>query len=797
VEVYFTLEQMWFAGEVTAVDTQDGRPRFHVYYDDPPEGQWDWDDIHLAHFVDDERWRYEEAEAPAVEVRQVQQVQQEGSEQRRQQSQQQEKKGEAVQQQVQQQSEGQALEKPQERRRQRSPASPRSVTDKLMSAAVKEKSVRWADMSDDLASSDGEHGGAELASPSETEEDEDTARACPGARERCVLGDVTNKRAPAEVAAQAVEAPLAEAMLGGALAPCLTSAEMAEMAEEQLSAVLQRPPTRMPEGAAAVKYRVMKSALEGTLRTLADKMGVDEKTMVRVIKAVGDARDWSGVVLRVGAVVNLAASMQEVRRAHEALAGDAEWQRICRGASARASGTRGAPADGTAERLRARVQTRREAEREYSEFSDSEEELEAGDDLGVRKHVSRASDRKRRMEGPTYVNYIEAGALAGTRKEGDAAVQANAFQDAARRVANSERQRRALHDLREAAQARSYSGNDGFFQEFSTTVVKHPDLALALLSTEISDPKGERRACGRDYLPRVVGVVRGVQAEVLLAVTQELREILGYDAAVDNLARAIVLGRWRQLDFKDLAAAESVGTWVGKGSAGELPDWTTQLGLFQAVWTPLVCVYVALHAYDASAHRVLTVISTETQNAIRVGMTTADAVAGLVTKFFAMLEEDMRAMQRGATLQRGRNALPRLADLWERCQTKPFYRQFSLQTAASRMPCPSYMDKFNRRLAAIEQQGGGRAQATSWSKAVQSGGGAARAAGAAAGAGAGAAPPAGTAAAGSTTPARPAFIPAAVLAEWQDKNPGKCFMFHLKGTCSSGGAGAACARGKH
>ena len=55
-------------------------------------------------------------------------------------------------------------------------------------------------------------------------------------------------------------------------------------------------------------------------------------------------------------------------------------------------------------------------------------------------------------------------------------------------------------------------------------------------------------------MARVVNQLRGVQAELVLAANCELRELCGYEAAMDNLAKAIVHGRWRTLDFKSLAA---------------------------------------------------------------------------------------------------------------------------------------------------------------------------------------------------------------------------------------------------
>ena len=46
---------------------------------------------------------------------------------------------------------------------------------------------------------------------------------------------------------------------------------------------------------------------------------------------------------------------------------------------------------------------------------------------------------------------------------------------------------------------------------------------MTLLSTEVAEPKG---ASTQVYLSSVVRVVRSVQAEVILAATQELRKIV-------------------------------------------------------------------------------------------------------------------------------------------------------------------------------------------------------------------------------------------------------------------------------
>lgn len=280
------------------------------------------------------------------------------------------------------------------------------------------------------------------------------------------------------------------------------------------------------------------------------------------------------------------------------------------------------------------------------------------------------------------------------------------------------------------------------------------------------------------YVSAVVNVVRMVQAEHAMAVTRELREMMRYDASVESLARAIIHGRWRELNFKQLEQSESSGAWLGKEQPGELPDWSTQLGLFQAIWTPLVCVYTAVHRRDHTAHRVLTVLSTETQNAIRLGMPTSEAVSGLVVKFFSLLEEDVRALQRGAGPE------PELRTVWTRCQEKPFYKSFSLQVAASRGG--SAHERLVRRIATLEAKltnGGG-------SGSPRTGGSAGGGSGGSGGSGKTSQQDNG-AVAGSP---RERYIPSAELRKWMDANPGKCFKFHLKGHCDGGNS---CKFGTH
>jgi len=386
------------------------------------------------------------------------------------------------------------------------------------------------------------------------------------------------------------------------------------------------------------------------------------------------------------------------------------------------------------------------------------------DDLGVA--VRQGSEG----ETPALNVYLRGDGEGVPRRSGDEAVQANAFHAAARQVACSASLRAVLSRLRAVALNRS--SEDELFQAFSDAVVRDKALAVAIMSNEVSEPRG---ATAHTYLSKVVHAVRVIQAEILLAVTRELRDIMGYDAAVEDLARAICVGRWRALDFKSLAAPEAHGAWVGK-EAQEMPEWGTHTGLFQSIWTPLVCVYTALHRYDASAHRVLTLVSAETQSAIRVGVTTANAVSGLPVKFFSMVEEEMRAMQRGS----GR--LVELRRVWEACQKKPFYQTYALQSAAGRMNGGLLtIDKLSRRLDLLENRRSGQ------------GSGPAGGAGGAGG-GTGAKPNGGGGNGGGGGAAKKKFIPTKELQEWQEANPGKCFLFHLKGACDGG---ASCPRGSH
>ena len=406
---------------------------------------------------------------------------------------------------------------------------------------------------------------------------------------------------------------------------------------------------------------------------------------------------------------------------------------------------------------------RRKAHSESDEWSDSEDEAEDEemyDDLGV----AVRSKSKGRGGLKVYVRSDGDGTL---RKNSDEAVQANAFHAAAKKIAGSKKLRERLSRVRSVALG--HETEERLFEEYSSAVKSHQALAVALMANEVSEPRGAS-SDSVPYLSKVVSVVRVVQAEVLLAVTRELREIMGYDAAVDGLAKAIMLGRWNGLDFKSLAAAESHGAWVGKMQP-DLPDWSTQTGLFQSIWTPLVCVYTALHRYDPSAHRVLTLVSTETQNAIRVGIPTGEAVAGLIVKFFAMVEEEMRALQRGT------RETVSLRGVWEKCQTKPFYKSFALQSAANNMREGSYLSKLMKRVSSLEA-----------GKRVGASGG-----GGAGPSGAGAGPAQAGGAQGGRVKSE--YIDGKELGRWQDANPGKCFYHHLKGGCRHGGD--SCPRGTH
>ena len=101
---------------------------------------------------------------------------------------------------------------------------------------------------------------------------------------------------------------------------------------------------------------------------------------------------------------------------------------------------------------------------------------------------------------------------------------------------------------------------------------------------------------------------REVQSELVLAVVRELRELMGFDAEVESLARAIIFGRWTKLDFKKLASEEAHGKWLGQASPDGQPEWNSQLGLWSAIWNPLVFVYTSANRWDSSAQRILTII---------------------------------------------------------------------------------------------------------------------------------------------------------------------------------------------
>ena len=59
---------------------------------------------------------------------------------------------------------------------------------------------------------------------------------------------------------------LAAALAGDDMAPCVESAELLLLADEQLCSPLRRPPCRMPQGSGSTRFKLVKVALEGTLQ---------------------------------------------------------------------------------------------------------------------------------------------------------------------------------------------------------------------------------------------------------------------------------------------------------------------------------------------------------------------------------------------------------------------------------------------------------------------------------------------------------------------------------------------------
>ena len=53
------------------------------------------------------------------------------------------------------------------------------------------------------------------------------------------------------------------------MAPCVESAELLLLADEQLCSPLRRPPCRMPQGSGSTRFKLVKVALEATLQAMA------------------------------------------------------------------------------------------------------------------------------------------------------------------------------------------------------------------------------------------------------------------------------------------------------------------------------------------------------------------------------------------------------------------------------------------------------------------------------------------------------------------------------------------------
>ena len=123
-------------------------------------------------------------------------------------------------------------------------------------------------------------------------------------------------------------------------------------------------------------------------------------------------------------------------------------------------------------------------------------------------------------------------------------------------------------------------------------------------------------------------------------------------------------------------------------------------------------------------------------------------------------------------MQRGLGALPSLERVWASVLTRPFYRQFTVVVATKRAaPSPSVnsktgadVERLMRRVAQLEAQRGNPAGKTLTGP-------------------------------GETKPEKQAYIPEEKVRAWKSANPGKCFRFHLKGSCPH--AAGECKLGSH
>ena len=166
------------------------------------------------------------------------------------------------------------------------------------------------------------------------------------------------------------------------------------------------------------------------------------------------------------------------------------------------------------------------------------DDLASASDTGV----GEERPRSRRLDtGDGLSVYVRNEDMAAKRT-GEQAVQSQAFQTASQHIARKSGLRKTLAGLRNKARASSEA--DELFANVADAVKSSDRLAVGLLSDAVCEPRG---ASAQPYVCAVVAALREVQSELVLMVTKELREVMGFDSEVEALARAIVYGNGRSL----------------------------------------------------------------------------------------------------------------------------------------------------------------------------------------------------------------------------------------------------------
>ena len=86
------------------------------------------------------------------------------------------------------------------------------------------------------------------------------------------------------------------------MAPCVESAELLLLADEQLCSPLRRPPCRMPQGSGSTRFKLVKVALEATLQAMAGHLGVTSAGARSRLDYVCSVT-WAGRLVRSTGVV--------------------------------------------------------------------------------------------------------------------------------------------------------------------------------------------------------------------------------------------------------------------------------------------------------------------------------------------------------------------------------------------------------------------------------------------------------------------------------------------------------------